>query len=544
MQVVMESKKPFWHRFEAEYRTIMLPSYDGTELFTQVLSQTPDSKGPVVVIRSPYELVDAPQPEFFDGDLADFVSEGYVIVYQHCRGCGKSNGECVPYLNERQDGLALLEWIRKQPFYAEEIFLTGGSYLSSVHLSYLNAAGNDIKGAVLAVQDCNRYNILYRNGFFKCGLHGSWAVGMYKKKQLTKKNFTKDSFRIFPLNAQSKTVFGEENPLLTEEFCHPDPADPFWETPEGGKEYKHALENLKFPVLFTTSFYDIYTEGVIDMWESLSPESREKCALVVTPYSHAYLGNSNVVIPYKNGALGEMWPHFQSDWFNAIREKRPPRFVTPGCVTWHAQHEALWRTAPHLDNGPKETTFFLNDRTLEVESAPEGKIGFTYNPYNPAEFKGGCCNNFEGQQLQDAPDSRYDIISFLTKVLEKDMVLQGRGEVVLKVASDCEDTCFYARLSYVNKAGECYCLRDDIVSLRGQYPQYKPGTAVEIKLNFAPNAVKIAQGEKLRLDISSSCWPYFLPHRNKVGNYWEMESAAIARNTIFTGSSKLTLFER
>ena len=124
------------------------------------------------------------------------------------------------------------------------------------------------------------------------------------------------------------------------------------------------------------------------------------------------------------------------------------------------------------------------------------------------------------------------------------MVLQGRGEVVLKVASDCEDTCFYARLSYVNKAGECYCLRDDIVSLRGQYPQYKPGTAVEIKLNFAPNAVKIAQGEKLRLDISSSCWPYFLPHRNKVGNYWEMESAAIARNTIFTGSSKLTLFER
>ena len=98
-------------------------------------------------------------------------------------------------------------------------------------------------------------------------------------------------------------------------------------------------------------------------------------------------------------------------------------------------------------------------------------------------------------------------------------------------------------MSFVNKEGKCYCLRDDIVSLRSQHPGYKPGTAVEIALSFAPNAVKIAAGEQLRLDISSSCWPYFLPHRNKVGNFWEMESAAIARNTIYTASSKLTLFE-
>ena len=150
MKVMMESTFRSWHRFEAEYAEYMLPAHDGVELFTAVFSPAADSKGPVVVIRSPYET-DAPHLELYEGLLADLVDNGYIIVYQHCRGCGRSNGECVPYLNERQDGLALLAWIRKQPFYAEEIFLTGGSYLSSVHLSYLNAAGNDIKGAVLGI---------------------------------------------------------------------------------------------------------------------------------------------------------------------------------------------------------------------------------------------------------------------------------------------------------------------------------------------------------------------------------------------------------
>jgi putative CocE/NonD family hydrolase len=521
----------------------MLPASDGVKLFTEVFTPLENANGAVVIIRSPYVTRDD-RPEIQTGLCAELLRAGYVLVSQHCRGCGKSEGICIPYCNERQDGLALLDWIRKQPFYNKEIYLTGGSYLSSVHLSYLNAAGDDVKGALLEVQDCNRYNILYRNGFFKCGLHGSWAVTMYKRNLPLKKNFTADSFRTFPLSAFSQAVFGEERTFLDEEFSHPDPADPFWETPDGGGDYRKALENLKIPVLFTTGFYDIYTEGVLDMWESLSPESRARCALVVSPYAHAYLGGGTNPIVYKNGDLSVMWPNFKVEWFNAIREKRAPEFVTLGNTTWHAQHEGIWRTAPSLTNGAKEVSFALNDHTLDPKAEPEKEITYTYNPYNPAEFKGGCCNNFDGQQLQSAPDSRYDIISFLTDPLSEDMILQGRGKVTLKVSSDCEDTCFYARLSYVNKDGECYCLRDDIISLASQHPEYIPGTPVEVELNFAPNAVKIAQGERLRLDISSSCWRYFLPHRNKKGNYWEMETAAIARNTIFTGSSKLILLER
>ena len=543
MKVLMESFFPVWHRFNAECQELMLTAPDGVKLFTRVFYPDGQSKGPVTVIRTPYETAGS-LPELCNGLLADQVEAGFIVVMQHCRGCGASEGDCVPYHNEREDGLALLDWIRQQPFYDGEIYLAGGSYLASVHFSYLNAAGDDIKGAVLDVQDCNRYNILYRNGFFKCGLHGSWAVTMYKKNRQIKKNYTHDSFRTFPLSAFSQAVFGEKRTFLDEEFSHPDPADPFWDTPAGGGDYKTALDNLKFPVLFITGFYDIYTEGVFDMWERLSPEIRSKCALVVTPYSHAYLGTQNNVIDYANGSLDTMWPHFKTQWFRAVRSGEKPSFVTLGNITWHAQHEGVWRTAPHLTDGDKKLCFTFNDHTLDCEAGEEKAITYTYNPYAPAEFKGGCCNNFDGQQLQDPPDSRYDILSFVSAPLEREIIFQGRSSVTLKVASDCEDTCFYARLSYVNKDGQCFCLRDDIISLRSQHPDYTPGTAVEVQLNFAPNAFKLVPGERLRVDVSSSCWRYFLPHRNKIGNAWEMETAAIARNTVFTGSSTLTLAER
>lgn len=91
----------------------------------------------------------------------------------------------VPYESEREDGLFMLDWLRRLPHYNGEIFLDGGSYLSSVHFSYLGTNPPDVKGAALSVQDVDRYNVAYRNGFFKIGLHGGWFVNGYRKKDMT-----------------------------------------------------------------------------------------------------------------------------------------------------------------------------------------------------------------------------------------------------------------------------------------------------------------------------------------------------------------------
>ena len=254
---------------------------DGVKIYTYV--QLPSETGtfPVIFRRNPYV-----GKEINMTDLQKEDTHGYAIVTQHCRGCGRSEGDCIPYVNERQDGLDSLEWIRQQPFYQGEIYPVGGSYLTSVHYAYLDTHQPDIKGAVLGIQDPIRYNVTYRNGFMKCGLHGQWAVGMYKKNSIFKKNYVLDTFRTMPLLGVTRSIFGEYAEALEAYMEHPLPDDPFWQTLEGGADSHNAVSTLNIPTLFYSSFYDIYTEGIFDMWETIPAAIRPKCALLVTPYNH------------------------------------------------------------------------------------------------------------------------------------------------------------------------------------------------------------------------------------------------------------------
>ena len=190
------------------------------------------------------------------------------MVFQHCRGQGKSTGAFVPYIYEREDGLNLRKWIRKQPFYNGELILWGGSYTASVH--FVTAPFEaDVKGAILEVQDCERYNCNYRNGFYKMGLHGGWYVHMYKVKSRLKKSFAVDSYRTLPLSDFSKTVFGERAEDFDEILRHPKRDDAFWNTRYGGGEAHNAIKHAGKPILLMTGFYDIYTGGVFDMWKGI-----------------------------------------------------------------------------------------------------------------------------------------------------------------------------------------------------------------------------------------------------------------------------------
>ena len=60
--------------------------------------------------------------------------------------------------------------------------------------------------------DTERYNVLYRNGFFKSGLHGQWVMRMYKKNLPIERNYCEETFRTLPLTGITKA---ELPPSLT-----------------------------------------------------------------------------------------------------------------------------------------------------------------------------------------------------------------------------------------------------------------------------------------------------------------------------------------
>lgn len=518
-------------KYIADYKYV---ESDNVKLFTVVLLPDSTDKFPVVIVRSPY--VDKYENEKEENIAIEYLNEnkewlkrGYAVVIQHCRGRGKSEGDCIPYINEREDGLALQEWVRKQKFYNGELFLKGGSYLTSVHYATAPFA-EDIKGAIFGIQDSERYNICYRNGFFKKALHGSWYVKMYKAKSHMKKNFTTGSFDILPMKDFTKTVFGESIEDFDEMLKAPNPDNEFWNTRFGGNDARNATNNVKFPVLFTTGFYDIYTGGIFDMWKNMSQDSRKMSALVVSPYNHNDGCDTENSITFPKGKRCEQFGNlYEIEWFDYIRGINAISPFETGKITYYNLFENKWKT----------DSFLKSDDEIKIKLG-NTDVSYVYNPYDAPRFKGGLSRTFGGTVFQDKPNSRYDIISVYTKPFDDDIFVKGKMSAKLSVKSDCEDTCFYIRVSIEKEKGD-YGLRDDITSLCYQLGDYKPDTVAELNFDFDEHAFLIKKGERLRIDISSADNEHYVRHTNQKGLYSEQTTAKIAHNTVYLQNSFLSL---
>ena len=72
--------------------------------------------------------------------------------------------------------------------------------------------------------------------------------------------------------------------------------------------------------------------------------------------------------------------------------------------------------------------------------------------------------------------------------------------------------------------------------------KYIPGEERVLSYKFAPHSFALRPGDRLRLDVSSSCVPYFQVHTNIKGIQALQTRAESCRNTIMTGASRLRLF--
>jgi predicted acyl esterase len=168
------------------------------------------------------------------------------------------------------------------------------------------------------------------------------------------------------------------------------------------------------------------------------------------------------------------------------------------------------------------------------------KITYIYNPENPPKFNGGLSCNFGGAQYQPRADLRDDVVSVYTEPFAENTVVQGKMKAKLTVSSDCEDTCFYARISIEKPEGD-FPLRDDITSLVYQLGDYTPNTKVKLDFTFDEHYFLIKQGERLRIDISSANKEHYVPHTNNKGLYSIQTKSKTARNTVYLNDSVLVL---
>lgn len=505
---------------------------DGDLLATVAVLPEADGKFPTAVFRTPYQsdhvgMTDGELADWAEREFAAWTDAGYAVVFQDCRGCGKSTGDSMPIVYERRDSRALYDWIREQPFYNGQLFLRGRSYTSYVHMAAA-PFGGDVKGAVFEVMDPELYNWHYLNGIYRMNLYGDWQVGQYKKKSEIEKNYSRDSFRILPLADYTRSVFGEPIEDYDLILAHPDRGDPFWDTPYGGSGSRNALKKVKFPALLTTGFFDIFFGGILKAWRGMDGDTRARCALVIGPYDHAD-GSDGVPITFPDGSVFGRFPGFEIRWINYARGVGAAPF-RPGKVTYYELFSDVgWRT-DDLPEPERSVTFALG----------EGVRSYVYDPADPTPARGGLSHNFGGTYFLDPPGARDDVLSFYTPPFGEDVRVGGEMTARLTVRSDCEDTCFYVRVAIEKEEGD-YALRDDITKISNFVPDYVPGDDAALDFTFDDCRFVIRRGERLRVDVSSAAFPQFVPHTNFRGLFSAQRASRPAKNSVDCAKSSLTV---
>lgn len=99
-----------------------IPMRDGVRLHAVLYHPHGKAKSPVAMIRTPYSS------DTYHVVAQHFVKRDYVCAVVDVRGRGPSEGEFVPFDNEKRDGYDCIEWLAAQPWCSGEVFTVGSSY--------------------------------------------------------------------------------------------------------------------------------------------------------------------------------------------------------------------------------------------------------------------------------------------------------------------------------------------------------------------------------------------------------------------------------
>ena len=497
---------------------------DGVRLYTRYAVPKGKEKCPTVYIRTPYEVArngTVNDGEEYRNNL--FIKHGYAVLTQHCRGRGDSEGTCVPY-REREDGLATLDFIRALPFYNGEIYITGRSYLASVHLCYLSSKPSDIKGGCLQIQTDRMYYRNYKNGCNYKLNNARWHAKMYERQFPNQQ--CEQLFKL-PYIDSAKRAFGVDVPKFTEGLIH-NTCDEYWTNDSRW----NVIESLHIPILLVEGWYDFYIDGMMNMWERLPAETKKYSAMLVGPYGHATSVNEKAEYPLKNGNLPD---DYIVEWFDSIREKRPYKYAECGKVKYYSIGADEWRTNVYPRSNSEHIRFyFAKNGKLCLRQTDGEAVSYRYDPsISNVQYK------HENIYRAHKEGTVAGVMSFVSEHFEKEEHFFGKIKFYLTVSSDCEDTAFFVRLLFVEN-GESYNLTETIGSLSYFVKDYTPCEKVRIELETPPIAFTIKPGMRIRVDISSESGVY-LPHPNIKGHFAYVSNTNVANNTIYTEGSYIDI---
>lgn len=552
---IEESLLPVPSAYSYHYTDTMLDNGSGIKLRTQMCLPNTDKPCPVVVVRCPY----LPAQLTIDKltEPAQYASRGIGYIIQNCRGTGGSEGQYQPNIFEREDGLSLVQWLNGQSW-VKSIGLTGTSYMSLTCWIIADVLPEKVKCIHMHHYGVDRHLSAYNSGLFRQDILTAWSIDNAKEPiQKPKKNPESPYYeeeRYMPQITMDVDRLGCELPWYRDWISHTEYTDLYWH--QGVWATLRSIpEKVKVPVTIVAGHFDHHNEGTILGYQLLPAETKAKSRLIVGAWNHSFVTTPTLHHPVHDkdvniaaDAFNWMYPILMEDC-----EPQPEVLVySIGEDSWH--HLKEWPSTTNT----KSMTFYLsanpvasNSKALALErraitSPEETQIRFDYDPQNPVISVGGetlfTSEQTRGSVLQPEVGYRDDVISFLSEPLSESMTIDGKIRACIYFSTDVDDTALTFKVSEVMPDGSTVNIRSGITTLAfrnnrlGARQSYTPGDIVELNFEALPILWQVAQGHRIRIDISSSNFPEYAIHSNYAGVWSQQTKTRVAHQQIHLGS--------
>ncbi len=481
-------------------RNIEVPTSDGIALLSDIYTPKDAGPHPTLVMRTPYG-------RFGFAVVAQIYAEhGFRTLLQACRGTDGSGGEFNPLVNERNDGLATLEWIKQQDWFDGRLGLTGPSYLGYAQWAICDALP---EGAAISAKSTSSdfQSIVFPNDAFSLQLWLSWlqtvdgldnelfgmtlrmATGDVERR-------TKSIAMKLPLAEADVAAIGKIAPFWRQWFDEAIDNPPFWEA----RRHTERLDENTPPNCFVTGWYDLMLDEHLADYHTLVAAGHTP-HLTVGRWTHT---DNELQGECLSQTISWMSAHLLDEQ-DALR-KKPVRIYISGCEKWHESE-----SFPPAPVSP-ETLFLREGGFLGSEPGAAPCPGtFRYDPADPTPNLGGAIFAFVGAGARDNEklETRADVLTFTSAPLHADLTMIGSAQVEIFVRSSLEHTDFFVRLCDVDLHGVSTNISDAIMRmLPGKFVPDADGVS-KLEFSLHASAHMFRKGHRIRLQVSSGAHPRF-----------------------------------
>ncbi len=508
----------------ARYIPITIPTRDGKVLAADLYSLDTTAAKPVILVQTPYNKnyyrIRVGLPEA-GGSSFPYDSVHYNCVVVDWRGFYGSKDADVSGYDRGLDGYDAVEWIAYRRWCNGKVGTWGPSALGLIQFQTAKHHPPHLVCSMPLVKD---YKIAYSNFYYG---------GDYLKEH----NETMERLGFLP------TEFILANPSY----------NPMWRLLETSSDYP---DSIAVPMLLIGGWYDHYPDDVIRAFHDLkarsAPSVRSKHKFIIGPWMHSEIGKSKQgELEYPNAvgisdtAAMRFFDYYLRNMQSGYDQNPTIRYYQMGTDEWRS-------TSDWYSLGGATDTLYLQSGGLLSRAAPPQSAtpdSLRYNPRDPTPSYGGVRFNPFDPSVQGGPldqrqrvESRSDVLTYTTPVLQNDLMVDGATEVRLYVSSNRKDTDFGVRLCDVYPDGRSMILTAGIrrMRFRNSYSVedlMTPGQIYPVTTELQNLAMTFLKGHQLRIDVSSSDYPRFDINLNNGGVLYKPGDTLVATNCIYHDAS-------